>query len=296
MKMKTAKTLLIVLLSVLSTGIYGQTADSIIQAGSREHADGLPVSQPASEVVRNSKVITNSQMIGIGYADILDTYLSPEKYDGLELRYVSHTTRDRMGRKWSRMLVHQGRFATVENRSGDGSELSGDYTFDYGFHRNWLLCGGKLHLLAGLSASANIGFLYNTRNENNPAQAHLSLNIAPYGAVSYSFRLWNKPMKIRYEASVPVVGLMFSPNYGQSYYEIFNKGDYDHNVVPTTFVNSPSLRQTLTLDFTLRRTTLRIGYMGDFRQAKVNDLKYHTYSNMLVIGFTRHFQISKIIP
>lgn len=294
--MKTAKTLIIALLCVMSASTHGQTADSLMQARSNEHTDKLLDSRLVSEVIHNGKVITNSQMIGIGCADILDTYLSPEKYDGIELRYVSHTTRDRIGRKWSRMLVHQGRFATVENRSGDGHELSGDYTFDYGFHRNWFLCGDKLHLIAGVAASANIGFLYNTRNENNPAQAHLSLNIAPYGAVAYRFRLWNKPMKIRYEASVPVVGLMFSPNYGQSYYEIFNKGDYDHNVVPTTFVNAPSLRQMLTLDFTLRRTTLRIGYMGDFRQAKVNDLKYHTYSNMLLIGFTRHFQISKIIP
>ena len=38
------------------------------------------------------------------------------------------------------------------------------------------------------------------------------------------------------------------------------------------------------------------GYLGDFRQARVNGLKYHTYSNMLLIGFVRSFKLTKIIP
>ena len=52
----------------------------------------------------------------------------------------------------------------------------------------------------------------------------------------------------------------------------------------------------LTVDITLGRTSLRLGYLGDFRQAKVNNLKYHTYSNMFVIGFVRRFKLTSIIP
>ena len=129
-----------------------------------------------------------------------------------------------------------------------------------------------------------------------PLIVGLALNIAPSAAAAYRFRLGRVPLKARYEVSAPVLGVMFSPNYGQSYYEIFSRGDYDHNVVPTTFVSRPSLRQMLTLDFTLGRTTLRLGYLGDFRQAKVNNLKYHTYSNMLLIGFVRSFKLTNILP
>ena len=101
---------------------------------------------------------------------------------------------------------------------------------------------------------------------------------------------------LRYEASAPLIGLMFSPNYGQSYYEIFNKGNYDHNIVPVTTFSIPSLQQMLSLDFTLGRTTMRIGYLGNYRQAKVNNLKYHDYSHMIVFGLVRHFKITRIIP
>ena len=261
-------------------------------------ASALPFAASAQEAdtIPSAKVITNAQMIGVGAADILDTYLSPEKYSGTEVRYVSHTLRRREGRRWLRMLVHQGSFAYADNRAGEGGEMMGMYTFTYGVHYNWDFLGGRLNVMAGGQADVEAGFLYNTRNGNNPAQARLSLNIAPSAAVRYRFKLWNTPFAARYEVSAPLFGVMFSPNYGQSYYEIFSRGDYDHNVVPTTVASRPSLRQMLTLDFTLGKTTLRIGYLGDFRQADVNNLKYHTYSNMFLIGFVRTFKLTNIIP
>ena len=37
----------------------------------------------------------NALMLGVGYTDILDTYLSPEKYRGTDLRFLSHTRREK---------------------------------------------------------------------------------------------------------------------------------------------------------------------------------------------------------
>lgn len=258
----------------------------------------LPPAMTAQEAdtIPSAKVITNAQMLGVGGVNILDTYLSPEKYTGMEVRYISHTIRRREGARWSRMLVHQGSFAYADNRSGNGNEISGMYTFTYGVHYNWDLLDGRLNLMAGGQADIGVGFIYNTRNGNNPAQARLAVNIAPSAAATYRFRLGNVPLRARYEASVPLLGVMFSPNYGQSYYEIFSRGDYDHNVVPTTVASAPSFRQMLTVDFTFGKTTLRLGYLGDFRQAKVNNLKYHDYSNMLLIGFVRTFKLTHIVP
>lgn len=250
----------------------------------------------APDTIRNNKIITNAQMIGIGAVNILDTYLSPEKYRGTELRYISHTLRERRDSRWSRLIVHQGNMSYSDNRSGNGGEISGAYTFSYGVHYNWNFFDGSLNVKAGAQADVNVGFLYNTRNSNNPAQARLLLNISPSAAATYRFRLWQRNYSLRYELSVPLIGMMFSPNYGQSYYEIFSRGNYDHNIVPTTIGSTPSLRQMLTFDFSLGRTTLRLGYLGDFRQAKVNNLKYHSYSNMLVIGIVRQFNITKIVP
>ena len=62
------------------------------------------------------KFITNAKMIGIGTTNILDTYLSPEKYTGTDVRYVSHTLRQRQGSKFIYELVHQGNISYINNR------------------------------------------------------------------------------------------------------------------------------------------------------------------------------------
>ena len=249
--------------------------------------------------LRQHPLRENALMLGIGYTDILDTYLSPEKYRGTDLRFLSHTRREKDSTCLVHQLLHEGCIATADNRSGNGGEIGGGYTFAYSLLRKWQMPVGSCHLrlLAGGTAELSVGFLYNTRGSNNPAQARLALQLKPTVAADFDFRLFRRqqrPFTLHYEASAPLCGMMFSPNYGQSYYEIFSRGNYDHNCVPTTIASTPSLRQMLTLDFRALHTTWRIGYLGDWRQASVNNLKQHTYTHALVFGIVRRFRIEKL--
>ena len=248
------------------------------------------------------RIITNSRMIGWGATKVLDTYLSPEEYTGPDLRYISHTLRWREGSRLINALIHQGNIAYIDNRSGDGREIAGNYNFQYGLHvvcGTWTLGGNELQLEAGGNAELNLGFIYNTRNSNNPAQARAYLNVLPTAALTYTFRnpfceSHYRDFRLRYEVGVPVAGLMFSPNYGQSYYEIFSKDNYDHNIVPTYVGNAPSLRHFLTLDFPLFRATFRVGYQGEYLQARVNNLKQHAYTHALLLGVTKTFKLIRV--
>ena len=252
----------------------------------------------AQDTLRSNKVITNTQMLGIGAVNTLDTYLSPEEYTGTELRYISHSVREN-GTKLSRELVHQAQILSVRNRRENNNELGGFYNFQYNWQYalgQWNVGEGELRLKVGGGVDTRLGFLYNMRNSNNPAQAYGQVNIAPNAVAAYRFRLRNLPFQLRYEVQVPLLGLAFSPNYGQSYYEIFTRDNYDHNLVITSPVSAPSLRQLLTLDFTVRHTTFRVGYLGDYQQAKINQLRQHVWSNLLVLGIVRKFSINKFIP
>ena len=237
-------------------------------------------------------VITRSTMVGIGGTDILDTYLSAERFKGMGYSFLTTTDRQRPDRHWSTRIEHEVNLSATKNRAGTQTELEGAYNFYVGRLYGWQLLDHRLTLQAGALANVSLGFIYNLSNSNNPAQARLHLNVMPTGVASYRFQLFKKQFMARYELSLPLCGIQFSPNYGQSYYEIFNLGNYDHNVVPTTLVSAPEWRQLLTLDATLsRRLTLRIGYLGNIQQSKVNNLRQHVWTHRFVIGITKRFSL-----
>lgn len=222
--------------------------------------------------------------VSVGQTNILDTYLSPEEYTGTEFRFVATTQKNH--EKLSHLFQTEVYLSQTENRSADGTELAGMLRFRYGLLKPLHLDVQNLTLRLGGQAAANVGFLYNLRNSNNPAQGRAGLHIGPMVMADYSFRLLKHSFSLHYQASAPAFGLMFSPNYGQSYYEIFTRGDYDSNIVPTTFVATPSLRHALTLDIPVCGSkAITIGYLGDYDQYKVNNLKYHNYTHAFVLGY-----------
>ena len=75
-------------------------------------------------------------------------------------------------------------------------------------------------------------------------------------------------MVLRYQVNVPMIGLMFSPHYGQSYYEIFSLGNSSGVIQFTSLHNQPSLRQMLSVDLPIGYTKMRFSYLADLQQSK----------------------------
>ena len=252
--------------------------------------------QEADSVV-SGRVTTTAYMIGAGRTRVLDTYLSQEHFAGPGFTFLAAIERQRPGSRWLTAMQHQANIALAGDRAGQASELEGSYNFYWGRYYSWRMLADRLTLMAGGMVDANIGFVYNTFGGNNPAQARLHVNVMPSAAAAYEFRVGRRKLAVRYEVQLPLVGIMFSPNYGQSYYEIFSRGDYDHNIVPTTFVSAPCFRLQLMADINLgRRFTLRFGYLGDYQQAAVNNLKSHVYSHRFMVGFVKRFKLISFRP
>ncbi len=239
------------------------------------------------------KEVENAQMVAIGANDVLDTYLAPMKFKGVDMRYISHTFRQTEDKKWVQRIVHTGTASLTEDRSGDGSMAGGLYTLNVAMLRPLTARRGNFTFMLGGQMDFNVGALYNTRNQNNPAQLKLAMSLGPTISAQYRFRLGKTQLRVGYEVDAPLVGLMFCPNYGQSYYELFSLGDYDHNAIVTTPFSAPSMRHALTLDAELWGTIFRLGYLGDYQQSEANNIKQHSYTHALLIGVVRHFTIHK---
>ena len=246
-----------------------------------------------------------SHMIGIGPSRILDTYISQEKYSGVGITYLYIRAGKKPNKRWQNNIEHEVDLSKTRDRSHTTSMLEGNYNLYWGrvatvasmTSRSSMTSRTSMasissqngfQLQAGLAANVNLGFLYDMSNSNNPAQARIALNLMPTAIATYGFNIRQQRFSLRYELNLPLVGLMFSPNYGQSYYEIFSRGNYDHNIVPTTFVSAPNFRQLLTLDWQVsEKWAVRVGYLGNYQQAAVNHLKSHIYTHRFVIGITK---------
>lgn len=276
----------ILLLPTVAVCVQAQTATR----------DSIAATQP-----RPLNERTHSTMLGGGFGNVLDTYLSPYSYTGAHARFYYENSR------WTRSFRHDStalpviRFTAsvdadgeaLENPAGNVNEWAGGVRFSlmwqYAFRP---LADGRLVLAAGPGISSYLGCVYNERNGNNPAQAKADLMLDATASACWSLRLFRRPTLLTARVAVPLAGVAFSPNYGQSYYEAFSLGNYDHNVVFAHPFNMPSTRLLLALDIPVGsrcRTAFRVGYAGQFMQTTFNHLHYHSYTHALMIGITKKF-------
>lgn len=227
--------------------------------------------------------------IGGGITNLLDTYLSPLKYEGAHAMIMSERfsqTKAESGRWFSQSLfaLHTDYTLVAQGR---GMMVSGmaDYTYSY-YYRP--LHTQRWNLYAGAQGQGRIGGIYNLRNSNNPAQLKLGINIAASAMASYRLRLRNTPMSLRLQADMPLLGLAFAPDYRQSYYEIFYLGNSEGCVHATSPFNNLSLRSRVCYDVEFRPCTLRLTLMEDLYHWQLGGQQYRMFTHSVMIGFVRN--------
>lgn len=236
----------------------------------------------------DSRYTIRSTMYGVGHANVLDTYLSPIEYTGIELRLSRENMRmtKLFDGNVSTQSFFQSHLAYTKNPTETSNTISGLANWNYGLYYQFRITE-NLKLLAGGVGDFNLGFVYNIRNSNNPSNAKAYINLAASGMAIYHFKIKRYPMVVRYQANLPLAGIMFSPHFQQSYYEIFTLGNTSGIVRFTSLHNQPSVRQMLSLDFPVSSSKLRVSYLCDIQQSEVNQIKSHMYSHAFMIGFVK---------
>ena len=229
---------------------------------------------------------------GAGWANVLDTYLTPLAYKGTNFAMLHRTERlARWGQgKVSVLGRYQLHLAYLTAPTDDGKEWDAELTaaggWLYNFHpsRRWrLACGGVLE--------GSGGFTYNVRGGNNPAQGRLGTALCAAALAEWSFAMLRSDALLRLEALAPVAGVMFAPQYGQSYYEIFSLGHSDGCVHFTHPGNCPTASLLAQAELPLWGARLSLGYQADVRQHTLGGLKRHAWRHTLLIGYVRRLNL-----
>lgn len=239
-----------------------------------------------TDSLQATSYVTRATMYGVGYTNVFDTYLSPQEYKGIEFRISRETMRmTTLGDgNVSVQNFFQANLAYTHNRVDNNNTFAGLVNWNYGLHYQFRITD-NFKLLAGGMGDFNGGFVYNLRNTNNPASARAYINLDASGMAIWHTKIKNYPLALRYQVNLPVIGVMFSPHYGQSYYEIFTLGHASGVIRFTSLHNQPALRQMLSVDFPIRYTKMRLSYLCDLQQSKLNGIKTHTYSQVFMVGF-----------
>lgn len=230
--------------------------------------------------------------LAVGHANVLDTYLSPITHAGPAVGILHRAERlARWGAgKVSVQGFYSGNVGLLESVADRGRAYSGDLTAAVAWHYNFHLLS-KTRLAVGGMGEVDLGFTYLTRGGNNPAQGRAGVNLGLSLIAEQPFHLWGREWSASAQLDLPLVGARFTPNYGQSYYEIFSLGNYNKNIQFTHPINAPSARLFTQISIPLGRAKLSLGYWGDIRQSELHHLKRHSWNHYFTIGYVRHLAI-----
>ncbi len=232
-------------------------------------------------------------MVGIGGYNLRDTYLSPStniNYTG----WVARVLNERMkivrlaDYRVSRQQMVNVEFGSTLNGAGTAREYAGFIDYSLGYHYRFTQIAPGLKLLAGASARVSGGFIYNTRNSNNPASGKADLDLNLSGVAVYNFKIRQFPLAFRYQAEIPFAGMLFSVHKGEPYYYL-TLGSRSGLVHFSSFHNKFAMRNYFTLDIPVSRVTIRMGYLNSMYRTDVAGIKTHVLSNSFMIGFAKEF-------
>lgn len=255
-----------------------------------------------SDMPLNKEVMHSTTFGLFGTNEVYDSYLSPNVLaDAVDFRMQRETARmtNLMEGRISNQTFLDVNFGCDFLDGGTPYYYTGGIRYSQGWLYNFRDCNvvnpgerttRQWNYAVGLQASAYLGGVYLDRSGNNPGQAKMDVAINATGIVSYSFRSSkHRPIVVSYQLTFPLAGVAFSPNYGQSYYEIFKLHNYDHNIVFAHPFNMPSNRHRLLVNIPIRRAELRLGYDAQVNQAAFNQLEYRNVTMDFMIGFTKYF-------
>lgn len=230
---------------------------------------------------------TNSNWVALSSIELLDPYLSDINYSGLGLKY-NHINRRFVNLK-NLNLSQQSQFNLTTgialNPANTSAMLYFGSNYGYGMHYHFRPVE-NLVLLAGGIWDIDFGIKEISRNVNNPVNVDLSTNLNLSGVAVYKIQLPKRDLMLKWAVQSPVLGCMFVPGAGYSYYEMFELGNLDNTFHFSSIHNKRGLNQTFTVEVPFKYSTWQFGLNFFNLKYSANDLVFRRDEVSILIGTT----------
>lgn len=255
-----------------------------------------PLRAQTDTTAADKRLTRESVWLGMGHHHTYDNYLSSVLYQGTALglgfdqqRYYSATFP-----KLSKYDGAEFHAAFDDNPAQNSRLLSLYFRGFYGAHYH-VNVGTKLKIMPGAYTNVDLGIKYLPHNGNNPANVIANSNLWLSLMLNYRFNIGRQPVWLTEHLSAPFIGVMFSPEYTQLYYDMaYVEGDYDVNVVGTNLSNRKQLKNEFDVDLPLGRiATIRLGMVAERLKYEVNNLKGRNLDVSFRLGITHQFYTFK---
>lgn len=224
----------------------------------------------------------------VGSASILDTYLTPIRYHGVNTRLAYEGLRAMAFSpdRWIMQGVAAVEYANVQNPAGNHTMHSLMIDAKWGMMHRWSdVFTPRLTLHLGGSPQLRGGVIYNAYNSNNPVSAKIRLSLNLTAMASYHINVGRMPVTLRYQATLPTIGAFFSLDYGEAFYELY-VGNTKGIVNVGWWGNRFDMENLLTADLHLGNSVLRIGYRNLIETSWVHNLNTQIFTHGFVIGIS----------
>jgi len=232
-------------------------------------------------------MLTNSRtMYGLSSVNLYDGYLSSVPYSGLGVRYDHEsgrylTNNTRVSRQQNLSLLAG---LTVNDAATAGIEYAGiDYARGALYHFKPVY-GAKFAL--GTTMGADLTMKINTRNINNVYNMDMSANIFLAGSVSYDMPVRGRIYRLKATARSPLLGCMFVPVRGASYYEMFTFDQYKDAVHFSSLHNKSGIVFNCFADIPFNCATVSIGLRAQNLRYAANDMVFYQNELSLIVGYS----------
>ena len=235
-----------------------------------------------------SRPVTGSYAIEFGKTSVKATYLSPLTYSGNQFSVSGNWSKAMPFNPENAIMQFDAdaNFCNILNPAQTARMVG--LTADFSWAMEWrkhLANNFQVTLGGGIGIMG--GAYYLLRNSNNPVQAMANLSLLVSASASKHFKIGKLPVLVSDRVRIPSVGVFFSPEYGETYYEIY-LGNYKGLAHAGWWGNNFRLDNLFSVTLDFGRTAMTLGYHLNVTTQWANNLNTKIIYNSFVIGVIPH--------